>query len=527
MRGVAALAVVLTACASTVPVERVYGGRSLHGRYVESGAYAAFLRGAIAEAGGDSRGALEAYKAAAELDSEGPEIWTRLGAVRCAADGRDRKADEAFARAVATDPTYGKAWEARAKCALARGDGAGSLAAAARAAELDASADEANAMLARSAGAGRDTATREALVALTLTSRAPVVAWDALSRWAESRGDVALWVKALQAVVRLDPARRDAVAQASERLAGTGAIAEARSLAAAAVGAGEQPLSEARHPLACRLAVDEAIFHGKAASVSVRASRARLSLEEAAGRALLLGKPDVARELASAIVRADPSALGASLVLAVAEGRDVLGAARGDRGDATVVSGAALVAFGAALWHVASAPQVRDALGRIAHDRIVDGDDAVIRPAVELVARGVLPRAALPADGLVELAAMGLGAPPPVRDEASLDVRHAYLALAVERPKDPRARELGVRLASVASSDPVVASAAALVALANDAPIRPDAATTLLSIDAADPLLAAIALRLAEKSGDRDAIRRAGLSLLPGSFGPDAAPRSP
>jgi tetratricopeptide (TPR) repeat protein len=497
MRGAVGLAVVLTACASTSPVERVYGGSSLQGPYIEPGAYAAFLRGAIAEAGGDARAALEAYQAAAELYSESPEIWTRLGAVRCAADRRDPKADEAFARAVTLDPTYGKGWEAKAKCALARGDSPGSLAAAARAVAIDASVDEANAIVARSAGAGRDTATREALVALTLTSQAPLVAWDALSRWAESRGDVALWVRALCAVVRLDPTRRDAVAKVSEQLAGAGDIAEARSLAAAAVEAGDQPLPVARHPLAARLAVDEAIARGKAASVSARASRARLSLEEAAGRALLWGKPDVARELASEIARADPFALGASLVLAVAEGGDVLGAARGGRGEAAVVSGAALVAFGAALWHVASPQQVRDALSHIAHDRIVDGDDAVIRPAVELVARGVLPLAALPADGLVELAAMGLGPPVPARDEASLDTRHAYLALATSHPTAPRAHELGVRLAKVASSDPVAAAAASLVALASDTPLAPDAAKTLLAIDAADPLLAAIARRLA------------------------------
>jgi tetratricopeptide (TPR) repeat protein len=503
MRGALALAVVLMACASTSPVERVYGGSSLQGRYIEPGAYAAFLRGAIAEAGGDARGALEAYQAAAELYSESPEIWTRLGAVRCVADRRDGNADEAFARAATLDPTYGKGWEARSKCALARGDSAGSLAAAARAAALDASADEANAILARGAAAGHDAATREQLVALTLTSQAPLVAWDALGRWAESRGDVALWVRALRSVVRLDTTRRDAVARASEQLAGAGDIAEARSLAAAAVETGDQPLPLARHPLAARLAVDEAIARGKAATVSVRASRARLSLEEAAARALLLGKPDVARELASEVVRADPFALGASLVLAVVEGRDVLGGARGGRGEAAVVSGAALVAFGAALWHVASPPQVREALGHIAHDRIVDGDDAVIRPAVELVARGVLPPAALPADGLVELTAMGLGPPLPARDEASLDTRHAYLALAVSHPTSPRAHELGARLAKVASSDPVAAAATSLVALASDAPIAPDAAKTLLSIEAADPLLAAVARRLALRLSPR------------------------
>jgi len=513
MKRAALLALLLTACASTARVERVYEGRLLRGRFVEPRAYAAFLRGAIAEASGDLRGALEGYQAAADLDPGGPEVWTRLGAVRCSADPRDPRADEAFGRALARDDGYGRAWEAKAKCAVTRGDGAGSVAAAARAARVDASADEANVLLARSAGADHDAVTREALVSLTLTSRAPVVAWDALDRWAQEHGDVALRVRSLEALVRLDAGRREEVARASEQLAGAGESAGARSLAAAAFEAGDPPLAGSRYPLAARLAVDEAIARGGAAAVEARASRARLSLDEVAARALLSGKPDLARELVSTMARADPSALGASLVLAVAQGRDVPGAARAAGGDAPAVAGAVLVAFGAALWHLAAPQQVREALGRVKHDRIVDGDDRVVRAAVELAARGVLSATALPADGLAELAALGPGTPLPARDDRALDARHAFLALAIEHPKEPRARELGARLAPVASSDPVVAAATALVALAGDAPLARGAGGALLAIDPADPLLAATALRLAEKTGDPEAARRARAAL--------------
>jgi len=513
MKRAAALAMLVTACASTAPVERAYDGRVLQGRFVEPEAYAAFLRGAIAEASGDGRGAIAAYQAAADLDSGGVEIWTRLGALRCSTDRGDRRADDAFARALALDGHFGPAWEAKATCAAARGDMAGARAAAALASGLDASADDANVLLAGSAGPERDKAAREVLVSLTQTSHEPAVAWDALRLWAESHRDVALWVRALRSLARVDPTKMDVLVRASEQLAGAGEIVEARSVAAAVVDSGDLPLSESRHPLVARLAVDEAIGRRDVDAVRARASRARLALDEAAARALLAGKGELARQLASPVVHADPSALGARLVLAVAEGRDVLGAAPTVRREGPLVSGAVLVAFGAALSHAASPQKLRDALGCIPHDPIVDGDDRVIRAAVDLVAQGALAATALPADGAVELAAMGFGALPQ-RDERALDARHAYLALALAHPSDPRARELGVRLAAVAASDPVVASAVAFMTLANGGSVGRDAAHDLLAIDPADPLVAAAALRMAEKAGDADMVRRASGAMM-------------
>jgi hypothetical protein len=513
MKRAVVLALLVTACASLPPVERVYGGRMVSGRYIEPEAYAAFLRGAIAEAVGDVRSAIAAYEVAAELDPRGAEIWTRIGAVRCAADPRDRRADDAFGRALAMDDAAGRTWEAKAQCAFVRGDGAGSRAAAIRAAELDASADGAIVLLARGAGAENGAATRERLVSLTLTSRDRVAAWDALARWAESHGDVVLWARALEVVAPFDRPGREAVARAAEELAGVGEMVEARSVAAAAVDAGDEPLSAPRHALASRLSVDEAIERGDVETVRIRASRARVPLDEAAARALLAGKMALARELVSMMALADPSALGAHLVLAVAEGRDVLGAALRAHGDASSVSGAVLVAFGAALARVASPEQARESLTHVGHDRIADGDDRVVRAAVDLVARGVLLATALPPDGVVELAAMGLADTHVLGDRRSLDARHAYLALAIEEPAGARARELGSTLARVGAWDPVVAAAAALVALASGSPVAPGAAGALLAIEPADPLLAAVALRLAEKSGDSEGARRARAAL--------------
>jgi hypothetical protein len=81
-------------------------------------------------------------------------------------------------------------------------------------------------------------------------------------------------------------------------------------------------------------------------------------------------------------------------------------------------------------------------------------------------------------------------------------------------PEAPRARELAARLAPAAGSDAVVAAATALLRLAHGDP-PPDArsASALLGIDPADPLLAAIALRLADRVGDADAARRARAAL--------------
>jgi hypothetical protein len=509
-----------SACAPAPLVERVYDGHVIEGRSIEPVAYAAFLRGAIAEASGDERGALAAYREAARTDSVAPEIWTRVGAALCALDPRDRRADEAFARALAFDERYSGLWVAKAKCAVGRRDDAAVLEAARRASELDPSADGANALLARAGRTVRDPTTRDALVALTETAGDRVAAWDALASWAESRGDVALWARALETLVKIAPARRDAVALAAEELAGAGEIGEARALAAAAADADDRPLSEERHPLAARLAVDEALTQGDANAVRLRATRARVGLEEVAARALLAGRRNLASEVASAVARADPAAQGIRLVLAACDGGDLVGTAFEVRRHGTRASGATLVAFGAAAVHAISPEDAHATLAAVVHDPIAAGDDRVIRPAVELASRGALDADALPADGLVELAVLRGEASPEgfSLPDRALDLRHRYLALSLADPRSSRTRELGDRLAKVASSDPIVAAALGLVELATGAPIDSASPGSLLRRDPGDPLLAAVALRLAKKTGDSDVVvrARAALSALGG-----------
>jgi hypothetical protein len=148
----------------------------------------------------------------------------------------------------------------------------------------------------------------------------------------------------------------------------------------------------------------------------------------------------------------------------------------------------------------------------VPHVQPVAGDDRVVRPAVELVSRGVLPAALLPPDGAVELSA--IHGDRPAEPLPPLDARHEYLALALAHPESPRARELGERLAPARISDVAVAAAWCLVRLARGAPpLDVDAARALLALDPADPLLAAIALRLAVKVGDADVARRARAAL--------------
>lgn len=524
----AALAVLAAAgCAHPGVVQRAYDGTVVDGRYVSPEAYAAFLRGAIAEAGGHAADAVAAYREAAERDPDSPEPWTRIAEVRCAGEARERaargerapasaapseaqrEAERAIARALAIDPGYARAWAARAACAEARGDAAAQRDAAARAAALDPAGDGANIMLARAEPA-RAATSREALVALTITAHDPAAAWDALAAWAEAHRDVALWARALVELARVAPERREAVARAAESLAGAGDAAEARAVAAAAVDASPAPLPE-RLALAARLAVDEAIARADSDAVRRRATRGRLPLDEAAGRALLGGQRGLARSLASVHASADPASLGARLVLAVVEGRDLASIASQLRpGDAPAASAAA-VAFGTAVIRASASADARSALAAVPWAPIVAGDDRVVRPAVDLASRGALPTAALPPDGLAELAVVEAATAPRGLDpdDARLDLRHRYLALALAHPDAPAVRDLGAHLRAVAPADPVVNAASALLQLASGAPISPDAPRELLARNPADPLLAATALRLAERIGDTDVARRA------------------
>ncbi|MBV9948835.1 MAG: hypothetical protein JOZ69_18450, partial [Myxococcales bacterium] len=430
---------------------------------------------------------------------------------------RDDRADADFARALRLDGDYAAGWYAKARCLLRRGDVEGAREAARRAAGLDPAGDGANVLLGRIAGHSSEEtrAARAALLALTATAVDGRAAWTALAEWSRAHGDVALWAAALKRLARLSPDRAAGIAEAAEELGGIGELGEARAVAAAAADAADRPLPLTRR-VGARLAVDEAIARGDAAAVRARATRGRVSLEETAGRALLAGRWSLARELAAPLVRADPGARGARLALAVASGGDVL-AACADPGPADPPAAALFVAVAAALVRAEGVERARADLAAFTHAPIVAGDDRVTRPAVELSLRGALPADELPPDGLVELAALRGVAPSAAllarREAPALDERHRLLALALTEPRGDRVRALAARFSGLAQADPVVASAAALVAHAAGGAGALESSRGLLRRDASDPLLAATALRLAESAGDGEAARQARRAL--------------
>jgi hypothetical protein len=178
------------------------------------------------------------------------------------------------------------------------------------------------------------------------------------------------------------------------------------------------------------------------------------------------------------------------------------------------MSGAEWVAYGQALQHVATSETARSILAGIRHDPILVRDDCVVRAAVDLASRGVVGAEALPSTGVVELAVVYDGALAestrrPAVDPSALDERHRYLALAREAPSDPQTRELGERLHGPSSDDPIVAAAAALVDLAAGPRLESHRARRLLDRDPGDPVLASVALRVAERTGETETAKLA------------------
>jgi hypothetical protein len=432
-----------SACVRSSHVERVFGGTLVEGRYIEAPAYAAFLRGSLADVAGETREAVNAYREAVRVDADVRTALTAKGAVRCRLEP------------CRSDP----------EVTPDRGP------------------------------AGLLSATND-----------PVRAWAAVESWARAHDDAALRVAALEAVVRAGPARRAAAARAAEDLAGVGALGLAWSLAAAAVDASDEPLP-AQWVLAPRLAVDGAIARGEPLRVRELATRGRLGLEEAAARAFLAGQLEVASSLALEETHADPDSASARLILAAAGGADAAELLTRPSTAARPLSATEWIAYGQALQHVGSAWAARAALAATAHRPLVGSDDRVVRAAVDLALRGVIDAGALPETGRVELAVIRDG---PLRlssqestfDRSALDPRHVYLALAHYAPLDSRARELGERLGPFGVSDPIVAAAGALVDLARASKLEPGRARALLDYDPADPLLASVALRLAERTGE-------------------------
>jgi tetratricopeptide (TPR) repeat protein len=117
-------------------VVRSVDGLATEGRFIDANAYALYALAASREARGEWAQALDLYQRAAEIDSRGPELRTRIGAVACKLR-QQGLADRAFAEARRVDDSYGPLWFELAQCRKARGDAAGALRAALEALRLD------------------------------------------------------------------------------------------------------------------------------------------------------------------------------------------------------------------------------------------------------------------------------------------------------------------------------------------------------------------------------------------------------
>lgn len=513
-----------TGCASEQVVDRAYDGQIVEGRFIEPEAYSSFLAGVISESEGDFASALASYERAERLDPAGPEIWTRIGSTRCALHPRDPRVDEAFSRALAAGAEYTPTWWAKASCERRRGQPSAADAAALRATQLEYAGKETTEVASYIEPHPLEESARRRIVEVTMGASNRAWAFRALAEWAEAHDDLALWSRALMALAKIaspsgavsegaGPREREAVAAGAEALAGSGAVREAQAVAAAMVDAFAEP-PPSGHELAARLALDEAIARRDIEALRRRAVRTRLGLDEAAGRAWLNDDAGIARDLASEVAHADPRDAGARLILSALDRRDVVQMATSMVADVPPVSAAVWTAFGTALARATLSNVTRPAMARIAHDPLVAGDERVVRAAVALVSEGYADAAAaaLPPDGLVELHVLRAESAPvegwSVPVAGSVDAIHMYLALAFAEPNERRTHELGGRLARILPEDRLVAVARCLVLLGSGAQIAPASAQALLERDPTDPLVAATALRLAEKAGDLEVARR-------------------
>ncbi len=526
--GVLAASLLAAACGGAPQVTRVVDGRVVEGHFVEPDAYAFFLRGAMAEERADLAEAAVAYDEAARRDDQDPEIWTRIAAVRCARSPGDPEVEAALSHALSIDAEYSPALVTRARCMLARDRTGGAASVARRAAEADPGAVDPELLLAHAEDlAGQAASSRNRLVALTLLEGSRVPAWDALASWARAHGDAGLAARALAEVALLSPVRRAELGAVAVQMAGEGELAAARSLAAAILDApgdrssGGLGPAAAASPLLARLAIDEAVLRRDADRARQRAVRAHLGLDVVAGRALLYGDARLARELVEPVVRADPAAPGARMVLAAAgeelsEPSTVAQALSRTASLREPVAPEVWLPFARLLSRTATSEVAHRVALELPHAPLMLGDALEGPPAVQLAVSGVLREEDLPADARIELAARRV-APPPLDALGSVDPRHRLFALALARPLDASVLELARRMAPAATHDPLIAVAFVRLSLARSG--TPGDAHTLervLALNPADPIVAAAALDLAKRGGDERAIApaRARLTAL-------------
>jgi hypothetical protein len=387
-----------TGCTGEPRVVRVYDGHIVQGRYVPPEAYAAFLRGALAEASGDLKNAAVAYGVAASADDEDPEVFARLGEVRCKLDPRDPNADQAFSRALHNDATYAAALAAASRCATLRGKTGEALELARRAAAQDPKNVDIQALAVSTAASADAVATnadvRAQAIALTLAHGESPAAWDALGAWGRSHRDAELVERALEGLVRAAPMRSLEVERGVVALLEGGQPSLARRLAASLADAPRDlEIVGPRDGTVARLAVDEALMRGDRAAATARATRGHVPLAEVAARALVENQREIAASLAAEVTAADPGASGAAMVKA-----SLAGATTGFAHVTDQPPELCALVFADRLATAAGADVARQWLGRITRTPMSSRDPVAGPLAVDLAARGVLPVSDLPPD---------------------------------------------------------------------------------------------------------------------------------
>lgn len=495
----------LVACTHPSTVTRVYDGRVVEGPFIAPEAYEAYLKGVIAEEAGDLPTAARAYEEAVDEDGDDPEPYARLGSVRCKLGQSPTKA---FAHALRLDRSYAPALAAKAECDAAQGharDGIALLDAVRPADRAPVSIEALYVKLAARA----DVDARARAIALTVASGDSPAAWDALVAWGKAKGDLELVARGLEGLVRAAPTRSREIEAGVLELVGLGQTALARRVAAALVDAPDELGVVGPHDrTVARLAVDEAIVRSDRVAIERRTTRVHMDLGEAAARAILLERPELAHRIADAVLGAEPTAACAEMAAVAMSVRiRVRGAERGAGADACVL----VVAERLAAMGNADAARVWARRMGIS----VSPQDPVTGPvAVDLAARGILALNELPTALRIELAARRREAPPPL--DATVDTKHALLWNALHDPTSAETRALAPKLRG-GERDPIVGFAFARIALAGLpasakeawAPVR-----AALAASPTDPLILAVAVELAKSGGHTEEIPPARARLL-------------
>ena len=286
--------VVITGCFSSGTVTRMANGRTIEGRFVGDEAYSAYLRGVVLEAEGRPSEASAAYRDGLRHDPKSPELWTRLGAMRCAISPREAGVFNPLNQALRLDATYEETWTERSRCHLRRDETADAYLAARRAVELD--PNRTAPVLALTAVLERQGKTADAARWLDgLAIREPSIeGYQAMAALAARTGDASRRAAAEMALAQLRPSAR------SDRTVVTGVTG--------VTGVTKPSLED----------VDRALLAGDMARARELSARVQLTAGSLALRAAALERATFAHQEASVVVEADPSNTDARVAAAVA-----------------------------------------------------------------------------------------------------------------------------------------------------------------------------------------------------------------